>query len=65
MSTGGLCLGCGILPKILNKLRKGGAVVAYLRKGCLSPPEESELVGMIVDERVALLGAVSIAACLR
>ncbi len=65
LSTGGLYLGGGIPPKILGKLREGGTVDAYLRKGRLSPLVELTPLRVILDERAALLGAASIAAGLR
>jgi len=62
LSTGGLYLGGGIPPKLIGKLREGGTVEAYLRKGRLSPLVESTPLRVILNERAALLGAASIAA---
>jgi glucokinase len=61
LCTGGMYLGGGIPPKILGKLREGGVVDAYLRKGRLSPLVESTPLRVILDEHAALLGAASIA----
>jgi glucokinase len=65
LSTGGLYLGGGIPPKIISKLREGGTVEAYLRKGRLSPLVESTPLRVIMNEHAALLGAASIASGLR
>jgi glucokinase len=65
LCTGGLYLGGGIPPKLIGKLREGGMVEAYLRKGRLSPLVESTPLRVILNERAALLGAASIAARLR
>jgi glucokinase len=65
LSTGGLYLGGGIPPKLIRKLREGGTVAAYLRKGRLSPLVESTPLRVILNEHAALLGAASIAARLQ
>jgi glucokinase len=65
LSTGGVYLGGGIPPKIIDKLREGITVEAYLRKGRLSPLVESTPLRVILEERAALLGAASIAAGLQ
>jgi glucokinase len=62
LSTGGLFLGGGIPPKIEAKLKEGGTVEAYLRKGRLSPLVEMTPLQVIKDDRVGLLGAAAIAA---
>jgi glucokinase len=62
LCTGGMYFGGGMPPKILGKLREGGVVDAYLRKGRLSPLVESTPLRVILDDRAALLGAASIAA---
>ena len=64
LSTGGLFLGGGIPPKVESKLKEGGTVEAYLRKGRLSPLVEMTPLQVIKDDRVGLLGAAAIAASL-
>lgn len=62
LSTGGVFLGGGIPPKVAGKLKEGGTVEAYLRKGRLSPLVEMTPLQVIKDDRAGLLGAAAIAA---
>jgi glucokinase len=64
LSTGGVFLGGGIPPKVANKLKEGGTVEAYLRKGRLSPLVEMTPLQVIQDDRAGLLGAAAIATSL-
>ena len=64
LSTGGVFLGGGIPPKVAPKLRSGGTVEAFLRKGRLSPLVEMTPLHIITNDRAALLGAASIAVTL-
>jgi glucokinase len=64
LSTGGLFLGGGIPPKVAGKLKEGGTVEAYLRKGRLAPLVEMTPLQVIKNDRVGLLGAAAIAAAL-
>ena len=56
-SVGGLYLGGGIAPKILEKLKDGAFVKAYKDKGRLSHLVESIPVHVILDDKTALYGA--------
>jgi glucokinase len=61
LATGGMYLGGGIPPKILEKLQAGLTVDAYLKKGRLSPLVEATPLHVIKDDHAALLGAATIA----
>jgi glucokinase len=61
-ATGGIYLGGGIPPKILNKLTDGSILTSYFNKGRLSPLVKQTPLMVIRDDRAALLGAASIAA---
>ena len=56
-SVGGLFLGGGIAPKILEKLKDGSFINAYKDKGRLSNLVESIPVHVILDDKTALYGA--------
>ena len=56
-SAGGLYVGGGIAPKILDKLKDGAFVNAYKDKGRLSSLVESIPVHVILDDKTALYGA--------
>jgi glucokinase len=56
-SAGGLFIGGGIAPKILDKLRDGTFIRAYKDKGRLSGLVESIPVHVILDDKTALYGA--------
>lgn len=55
--TGGLYVGGGIAPKILDKLKDGSFMRAYRDKGRLSYVIESIPVRVILEDRAALYGA--------
>ena len=55
--AGGLYVGGGIAPKILDKLRDGSFMRAYRDKGRLSYVIESIPVRVILEDRTALYGA--------
>lgn len=61
LATGGIYLGGGIPPKIVQKLSDGTTVAAYLRKGRLSNLVADTSLYMIKDECTALLGAARLA----
>ncbi len=56
-SAGGLFVGGGIAPKILDKLKDGAFINAYKDKGRLSSLVESIPVHVILDDKTALYGA--------
>lgn len=56
-SAGGLFIGGGIAPKILEKLKDGTFIRAYQDKGRLSSLVESIPVHVILDDKTALYGA--------
>jgi len=55
--TGGLYVGGGIAPKIIEKLKDGTFVAAYRDKGRMSPIVEAIRVCVILDDKTALYGA--------
>ena len=57
LSTGGMYLGGGIAPKILERLKGPGFMMAYTTKGRLSTVIETIPVKVILNDRTALLGA--------
>lgn len=57
LATGGVYLGGGIAPKIIERLKKPGFMMAFTTKGRLSPLLEAIPVRVILNERTALLGA--------
>jgi glucokinase len=57
MALGGLYVGGGIAPKIIDKLRDGTFMRAYLEKGRMRPLVESTTVRVILNPNTALLGA--------
>lgn len=61
LATGGIYLGGGIPPKILNKLSDGTFVDIYLNRGRLSYLVKETPLAVIKDDHAALLGAASIA----
>ncbi|MFQ5881009.1 MAG: glucokinase [Candidatus Methylomirabilales bacterium] len=62
MATGGLYIGGGIAPKVLDWLRDGTFMAAFTDKGRLSPLLRSMPVRVILNEKTALLGAAQYAA---
>jgi glucokinase len=63
-ATGGIYLGGGIAPKILPKLADGTFMKSFLDKGRFSPLMSRIPVGVILNEKTALLGA-ALYACRR
>jgi glucokinase len=61
LATGGMYLGGGIAPKILQTLRNGTFLQAFLDKGRMSPLLQSIPVRVILDDSCALLGAAAYA----
>lgn len=57
MATGGVYLGGGITPRILSRLKSGGFLSAFFDKGRMRPLMEAMPVRVILNEKVALLGA--------
>jgi glucokinase len=57
MATGGIYLGGGIPPKILNKLRDGTFMAAFVNKGRFAEMLAQIPVNIILNDRTALLGA--------
>ncbi len=57
LATGGMYLGGGIAPKIIDRLKEPGFMMAFCAKGRLSPLLENIPVQVILNERTALLGA--------
>ncbi|OGR33176.1 MAG: glucokinase [Desulfuromonadales bacterium GWD2_61_12] len=57
LAVGGIYLGGGIAPKIIDRLRGPGFMRAFTAKGRLSPVLENIAVKVILNERTALLGA--------
>jgi glucokinase len=62
MATGGVFLGGGIPPKILERLREGGFMRAFVDKGRFTTLLSRIPVRVIVNDHAALLGAARIAA---
>jgi glucokinase len=61
LSVGGVYVGGGIAPRILEKLRDGAFMRAFTDKGRLSPLLENIPVRIILESRAALLGAAAYA----
>jgi glucokinase len=57
VSTGGMFVGGGIAPKILERLKDGAFMQAFTNKGRLSPLLENMPVQVILDADAALMGA--------
>ncbi|HEV2707615.1 MAG TPA: glucokinase [Pyrinomonadaceae bacterium] len=56
-SSGGLYVGGGIAPKIIEKLKEGAFMRAFVDKGRMSGLAESIPVHVILDDKTALYGA--------
>lgn len=56
-ATGGVFVGGGIAPKIIEKLTDGAFIKAYKDKGRLSPLVEATPVQVIMEPKTALIGA--------
>ena len=61
-ATGGVFIGGGIAPKILEKLKDGTFMRAFLDKGRLTPLLEEVRVQVVLNDKTALLGAARVAA---
>jgi glucokinase len=57
LATGGIYLGGGIAPKIIERLKGPAFMLAFTTKGRLSPLLETIPVRVILNDRTALLGA--------
>jgi glucokinase len=57
MATGGVFVGGGIAPKIIEKLKGKAFMEAFTAKGRLKPLLETIPVRVILNEKTALLGA--------
>lgn len=62
MATGGVFLGGGIAPKIVEHLRGGGFMRAFVDKGRFAPLLSRIPVHVVLNDHAALLGAARIAA---
>jgi glucokinase len=62
LATGGVFLGGGIAPRILDFLKQGQFRTAFLDKGRMRPLLEQMPVQVILDANVGLLGAAALAA---
>lgn len=61
LSMGGIYLGGGIPPRILQTLQNGAFIHAFMDKGRLSPLLQAMPVRVILDDTCALLGAAAYA----
>ena len=61
-ATGGVFVGGGIAPKIIDKLKDGTFMTAFKDKGRLSPLVTAAPVTVIMNPKTALLGAANFAA---
>jgi glucokinase len=61
MATGGVFLGGGIAPKIVDRLRSGAFMRAFVDKGRFAPLLTRIPVRVILNDQAALLGAARIA----
>jgi glucokinase len=64
LATGGLYLGGGIAPKLLDQLDAGEFMAAFCAKGRMRPLLENLPVQVILNDRAALYGAAGCAAAL-
>jgi glucokinase len=64
-ATGGVFVGGGIAPKMIEKMTDGTFLEAYRDKGRLSPLVEAAPVQVIMEQKTALLGAGRYAAAAR
>jgi len=62
MATGGIYLGGGIAPHIIEKLKDGTFLNAFVAKGRLAPLMRAIPVRVVLNDRAALLGAAQYAA---
>ena len=61
-ATGGVFIGGGIAPKILEKLKDGTFIGAFMEKGRMSSLVATIPVRVILNDKTALLGAARVAA---
>jgi len=61
MATGGVLVGGGIAPRMIERLAAGGFVAAFRSKGRLSPLMESLPITVALNPRAPLLGAARVA----
>jgi len=61
MATGGVFVGYGIAPRIVEKLLDGTFMDAFVDKGRMAPVQERVPVRVIRNDRTALLGAARLA----
>jgi glucokinase len=61
LSVGGLYIGGGIAPRIVEKLKDGSFMKAFTDKGRMSPVLAKMPVRIILESRAALLGAAAYA----
>lgn len=64
LPRGGLYVAGGIAPKLLDVLRSGAFLEAFLAKGRMRPVLETIRVAIVIEPRVALYGARALAASL-
>jgi glucokinase len=57
LATGGVYLAGGIAPKILTKLQEPYFMQAFLDKGRMRPLLEAMPVQIVMNDKIALLGA--------
>ena len=57
LATGGVFVGGGIAPKILEKIRQGPFMESFVQKGRYRPLLETMPVEVVTNEKTALLGA--------
>ena len=62
MSTGGLYLGGGIAPKIIDKLQDGLFLKTFCTSGRMSDLLRAMPVRVILNDKTALIGAARLAA---
>jgi glucokinase len=65
LATGGVFIGGGIAPKILEKIRQGPFMESFVQKGRYQSLLETMPVEVVTNEKTALLGAAHYALILR
>ena len=61
MATGGIFVGGGIAPKMIERLKDGTFMKAFLDKGRMKALLASVPVRVIMNDKTALLGAARVA----
>ncbi len=64
-AVGGVYIGGGIAPKLIEKIKDGTFIGAFMEKGRLTPLLASMRVQVILNDKTALLGAARVAARLK